>query len=550
MKQSKKVLSAHRITLVVDEEDREKRSETWTKLRAIERADVNTRNIASSVLFVINYLKDNEHVKITYTGSSGKELTAPQSIVYPFMSDEVKKVEEKTGITIGTTYINNAKPLVTKGFNADMKEVYKRGWERSLRSYKKGQPIYFCADEMKDFRLAEHPDSKGKLHTDLFFTLHGMRFRSFFGRDESGNRNTIEQIIADMPYVDRVGNGEDIRKDIVSYLSAGGTAVGKTFADELIGKDIAERVLTDKTFMQQIRTGKLKETEIKKGIVTRMLIDKAVMKTSGIQLGRDGGRMTLNLVVETPAKDYPLSPTKHIIAYIAPDVPIRGVKGAEKKRKKYTYENIGNADEYFTRRLAYQDSRTRLQAAARYCRGGHGRKRKCRCVNKLRDAENRYVSTATHTWARLLVDYAVKNGCGTIILMKPEMIMENIGNKKKNAYPYMLRNWSYGNLISKIKYKADAAGIKVVEMEGDKLSKDIAAAIPAWEDFLRWRSDQMDDAKRKAAKWHAPHRLSKEDIEEMNAELEVKVNTPSPVAVTKPRKRKKAKVAEQQLLPF
>ena len=550
MKKSKKVISAHKISVVVDEKDKEKRDEIWKKLHAIERADVNARNVASSVLFTNSYLNGNKHVKITYTGGSGSELVAPQSIVYPFMADEVKKVEELTGITIGTTYINNAKPLVTKGFNTDMKEVYKKGWTRSLRSYKRNQPIYFGADEMKDFRLAEHADDKGNTYTDLFFTLHGMPFRSFFGRDASGNRNTVEHILADMPYVKRVSNGEEIRKDIASYLSAGSTAVGKTFADELIGKDIAERILADKAFMQQIRKGELKDKEIKKGIVARMLIDKVVMKTSGIQLGRDGGRMTLILVVETPAKDYPLSSTKHIVAYIAPDVPIRAVKGVERKREKYTYENIGNADEYFTHRLAIQDARRRLQAAAKYCRGGHGRKRKYRCVNKLRDAENRYVSTATHTWARLLVDYAVRNGCGTIILMKPETIMEEIDGKKKNAYPYMLRNWSFGSLIGKIKYKADAAGIKVVEMEGDKLSKDIAAAIPAWEDFLHWRSDQMDDAKRDAAKWHAPHKSSDKDIEEMNAELEVKVNTPAPVAVTKPRKKKKAKVAEQQLLPF
>ena len=83
---------------------------------------------------------------------------------------------------------------------------------------------------------------------------------------------------------------------------------------------------------------------------------------------------------------------------------------------------------------------------------GHGIKTRNKSAYTLEDKIARFRDTANHKYSRALIDYAVKNGCGTIQMED----LTGINKKKK-----FLRNWSYYDLQQKIEYKAKEVGIEV-----------------------------------------------------------------------------------------
>ncbi|GHE29103.1 hypothetical protein [Sphingobacterium griseoflavum] len=118
---------------------------------------------------------------------------------------------------------------------------------------------------------------------------------------------------------------------------------------------------------------------------------------------------------------------------------------------------IGSTEEFLYRRMAIQSARSRLQAAAAWNRGGHGRKKKESAVRRLGDREKRYVEAKLHLYSRKLIDICTRSGAGTLLLVnqsaKEEAAKEDV---------FLLRNWSYYGLVTKIKYKAELAGINVI----------------------------------------------------------------------------------------
>jgi len=57
----------------------------------------------------------------------------------------------------------------------------------------------------------------------------------------------------------------------------------------------------------------------------------------------------------------------------------------------------------------------------------------------------------------MLIDFCIKHQAGTLILMNQQ---DKVGLAKEEEF--ILRNWSYYDLITKIKYKAEKAGIELV----------------------------------------------------------------------------------------
>ena len=83
---------------------------------------------------------------------------------------------------------------------------------------------------------------------------------------------------------------------------------------------------------------------------------------------------------------------------------------------------------------------------------GHGYSTRTKPLNKISDKVSRSRDTINHKYSRALVDYAVKNGCGTIQMED----LTGIGTDDK-----FLKGWAYYDLQSKIEYKAAEKGIKV-----------------------------------------------------------------------------------------
>ncbi|MCX2681069.1 transposase [Galbibacter sp. EGI 63066] len=119
--------------------------------------------------------------------------------------------------------------------------------------------------------------------------------------------------------------------------------------------------------------------------------------------------------------------------------------------------SIGTREEFLYRRLAIQAARKRTLEGIAYCKSGKGRKRKLKAVDKFHNTESNYVDHRLHVYSRKLIDFCVKHQAGTLILLNQE---DKIAIAKEEEF--VLRNWSYYELMTKIKYKAEKAGIELI----------------------------------------------------------------------------------------
>ena len=92
---------------------------------------------------------------------------------------------------------------------------------------------------------------------------------------------------------------------------------------------------------------------------------------------------------------------------------------------------------------------------------GHGRETRLKPLDKIGDKVARFRDTKNHAYSRQIVDFAVKNNCGTIQMEDLSGVSDN-RDKRKRKY---LKAWSYYDLQNKIRYKAEAEGIRVVMID-------------------------------------------------------------------------------------
>jgi len=153
--------------------------------------------------------------------------------------------------------------------------------------------------------------------------------------------------------------------------------------------------------------------------------------------------LNIDFSVNTPELDT----NKYINATLSSDVPLlAGFEGCEKE--------IGTKDEFMHRLLQIQEGIKRAKTNSRYFAEGKGRKRKTQSLGKLLLKEKDYINTRIHTYAKILVDYAIENKCGTINLIH-YAYKEKTGKRE----PLLLRNWNYYGLKRSIEYKARLYGI-------------------------------------------------------------------------------------------
>lgn len=105
------------------------------------------------------------------------------------------------------------------------------------------------------------------------------------------------------------------------------------------------------------------------------------------------------------------------------------------------------------------------QNQLKYCsdnRRGHGRTALLKNLKTLESKIENFKNLTNHRYSDYIVNYAVKNGCGTIQ-------MENLTHiSKNNAF---LKTWSYFDLQTKIEYKAKDLGINVIYIKPNYTSQ-------------------------------------------------------------------------------
>lgn len=104
------------------------------------------------------------------------------------------------------------------------------------------------------------------------------------------------------------------------------------------------------------------------------------------------------------------------------------------------------------------EARKRQMQIASKCVGngriGHGKNTRMKPVYDIGDKESRFKDTFNHKVSKYIVDMAVKNNCGTIQ-------MEDLSEFSEKQHERFLKSWTYSDLQTKVKYKAEEKGIIV-----------------------------------------------------------------------------------------
>lgn len=183
--------------------------------------------------------------------------------------------------------------------------------------------------------------------------------------------------------------------------------------------------------------------------------------------GKKKVKIFLCVSLDIPQKENNLNPDKVMYAALDvetpivwstnskladPEIPLSDIKGLHR---------IGNKEEYLYQRLRIQAALRRAQSNAKYSKGGHGRKNKLKAIDRFQKAEANYTDTKMHTYSRELINDAIRNGCGTIILLDRDNKTKNIKDTENEDSKFLLRNWGYSGLQTKLDYKAKIQGIRV-----------------------------------------------------------------------------------------
>lgn len=204
-----------------------------------------------------------------------------------------------------------------------------------------------------------------------------------------------------------------------------------------------------KTYLGQDRSNN-------RAIIERIIDGTYTPANSSIQIKKN--KIFLLLCVNIPEKDKVRDIEKVVHAQLNPITPITAQFGKKT-------ELIGSYEEYMHVKNSIAAKRHRMQKAAKYTNGGRGRKKKLKILSKdsIAIKEQNYISTRLHTYARALVNFAIANEAGKIVLKNNPVVSEEES--------ILLDNWGYYNLKTKIEYKAKLEGI-VVEEEKEEKKKE------------------------------------------------------------------------------
>lgn len=119
---------------------------------------------------------------------------------------------------------------------------------------------------------------------------------------------------------------------------------------------------------------------------------------------------------------------------------------------KRLYIESGEIDNF--RSQVYRRRRS-IQHQGKWCgcgRSGHGITKRLEPLNTMRNKVSNFRDSWNHKISKSIVEFAVKNGCGTIQ-------MEDLSGISENSK--FLKSWSYFDIQTKITYKAQSYGIVV-----------------------------------------------------------------------------------------
>lgn len=171
-------------------------------------------------------------------------------------------------------------------------------------------------------------------------------------------------------------------------------------------------------------------------------------KVCGSSIQIDDKKIILNLSMEIPKEELKLD--ENIVVGVDLGIAIPAVCGLN--TNDYIKKYIGSRDEFLRVRTKIQSQRRRLQRSLSSASGGHGRTKKLKNLERLKQREKNFVKSYSHYVSKNIVKFAVENKARYINI-------EDLSGYDLSKF--ILRNWSYYELQQFIAYKSARYGIEV-----------------------------------------------------------------------------------------
>lgn len=169
----------------------------------------------------------------------------------------------------------------------------------------------------------------------------------------------------------------------------------------------------------------------------------------------DGRKIILNLSMDIPEQKIELD--ENVIVGVDIGIAIPAVCGLN--TNDYSRKYIGSVNDFMRIKIKIQHQKNRLQTNLKMAKGGHGRKRKLKAMDKFTDYERNWVQSYNHYVSKQIINFALKNKAKYINIEDLSGI-----TKGKNVNKF-LKGWSYYQLQSFITYKANKYGIEVRKID-------------------------------------------------------------------------------------
>lgn len=169
----------------------------------------------------------------------------------------------------------------------------------------------------------------------------------------------------------------------------------------------------------------------------------------------DGRKIILNLSMDIPEQKIELD--ENVIVGVDIGIAIPAVCGLN--TNDYSRKYIGSVNDFMRIKTKIQHQKNRLQTNLKMAKGGHGRKRKLKAMDKFTDYERNWVQSYNHYVSKQIINFALKNKAKYINIEDLSGI-----TKGKNVNKF-LKGWSYYQLQSFIIYKANKYGIEVRKID-------------------------------------------------------------------------------------
>lgn len=163
-----------------------------------------------------------------------------------------------------------------------------------------------------------------------------------------------------------------------------------------------------------------------------------------------GEKIVLLLPVEIPVADFVLDEQTVVGIDLGVSVPMYCALNNNYYKRRY----IGDGQMLIDHYHRYKEILKKKQQQAKYCKGGHGYKRKMRNVLKLRDSQKAFTEKMCQKFAKEAIEFALKNRAKFINIEKLEAI------SKQNKFLSDI-NWPFYEMELWIKNQASKNGIIV-----------------------------------------------------------------------------------------